>query len=115
MVEFARLGLSGDSRTDPFTREHGIHSSPRGSGRIPVQAQVRCLDCRFFRSTYGCAESYASGYGEDGDLYCGETVRVDPQSGEFVLDDQGNLQTDAGGILIRWAEVEYAQFLEVDG
>jgi hypothetical protein len=53
--------------------------------------------------------SYAAGYPEDGDLFLGRLIQVDPKTGLFLPDAQGGLQFTANpeGLLVRWSEVEY--------
>ncbi len=40
------------------------------------------------------------------------SVDVDPKTGEFVLDDGGRPRLGPGGLLIRWEEVEYLEFID---
>ncbi len=54
------------------------------------------------------ADSFASGYGEEGDLYIAET---------YLLNEDGTLQLEGGqpksgeaALLIRWSEVRYLEF-----
>jgi hypothetical protein len=56
--------------------------------------------------------SYAAGYPEPQDLYLAAAVEVDPDIGEFVLDDDGNVALLEGGVLVRWEEVEYLEFID---
>jgi hypothetical protein len=58
------------------------------------------------------SRSYAAGYPEDPDLYLVEAIEADPQSGEFLLDKNGEPTLRGSGILVRWAEVEYLDFIE---
>jgi hypothetical protein len=59
----------------------------------------------------GYLGAYASGYGEDQDLYLSPSVKVDPDTGEFELDEDEQPIPDGGSILVRWEEIEYAQFI----
>lgn len=59
--------------------------------------------------------SYAAGYPEPQDLYLAASVEVDPTTGEFVLDEAGQPRLGAGGLLIRWEEVEYLEFIDSSG
>ncbi len=59
------------------------------------------------------SRSYAAGYPEEQDLYLVEAVEVDPQTGAFVLDEEGNPVPRGSAILIRWDEVEYLDFTKV--
>lgn len=56
--------------------------------------------------------SYASGYGEDGDLYIAQQVEVD-EHGELVADDDRDPVLVGWGLLIRWSEVHYLEFAEI--
>ena len=56
--------------------------------------------------------SYAAGYPEAQDLYLAASVSVDGQTGEFLLDDEGLPDLGQGGLLIRWEEVEYLEFID---
>lgn len=57
-------------------------------------------------------KSYTAGYPEAQDLYLATAIRVDEDSGEFLLDEAGELQQLAGGLLVRWDEVEYLEFID---
>lgn len=54
--------------------------------------------------------SYAAGYPEAQDLYLAATVEVDPETGEFIVGDDGLPTLQASGLLVRWEEVEYLEF-----
>jgi len=56
--------------------------------------------------------SYAAGYPEPQDLYLAAAVAVDSVTGEFILDAQGQPELSSGGLLLRWDEVEYLEFIE---
>jgi hypothetical protein len=56
--------------------------------------------------------SYAAGYPEPQDLYLAASVEVDPRTGAFLLDEQGQLRLGSGGLLVRWDEVEYLEFID---
>jgi hypothetical protein len=55
--------------------------------------------------------SYAAGYPEEQDLYLVETVEVDPDNGEFVYGEDGRPRLRGSSLLLRWAEVEYLEFI----
>ncbi|TMK84440.1 MAG: hypothetical protein E6G40_05045 [Actinobacteria bacterium] len=57
-------------------------------------------------------KSYASGYPEPQDLFLVEAVEVDPDTGEFLFDDEGDPKLRGSGILIKWDEVEYLEFID---
>lgn len=54
--------------------------------------------------------SYAAGYPEAQDLFLAAAVAVDPNTGEFP--DQSNVSLSEGGLLVRWEEVEYLEFID---
>jgi hypothetical protein len=57
-------------------------------------------------------KSYAAGYPEEQDLYLAESVDVDPETGTFDRAHDGKPVARGSGILIRWSEVEYLEFIE---
>lgn len=59
----------------------------------------------------GQLAAYASGYGEEPDLYLSPSLRVNPETGEFDLDGDERPIHDDAAILVRWNEVEYAHFV----
>ena len=81
--------------------------------------RVRLKSGSWLAGMYGASSSgvgsYASGYGEDGDVYLAELLSVDPETGAFELDDDERPVRIEGapGLLIRWAEVEYLEFEEI--
>jgi Family of unknown function (DUF6338) len=58
------------------------------------------------------SRSYAAGYPEEQDLYLIEAMDVDPDTGEFLFGDDGYPVSRGSGILVRWSEVEYLEFIE---
>jgi hypothetical protein len=54
--------------------------------------------------------SYASGYGEDGDIYLVQQYLIDPDTGVPAVTDKGDLIEVGAGLLIRWSEVKYFDF-----
>ncbi|MFP3899882.1 MAG: DUF6338 family protein [Acidimicrobiia bacterium] len=56
--------------------------------------------------------SYAAGYPEPQDLFLAAAVELDPETGEFAVDDDGNVALLGGGILVRWEEVEHLEFID---
>jgi hypothetical protein len=65
----------------------------------------------FARSDEG-RRAYASGLPAPQDLYLSATVPTDPVTGEFEVDGEGNLRVVEAGLLLRWEEVEYLQFID---
>lgn len=58
-------------------------------------------------------KSYTAGYPHPQDLFMAQGVQVDPDTGDFQFDDAGKVQLLEGGILVRWDEVEYLEFIDV--
>jgi hypothetical protein len=56
--------------------------------------------------------SYTAGYPDPQDLYLAAAVRVDPDTGEFMIGDGGLVEVLPGGLLVRWEEVEYLEFID---
>jgi hypothetical protein len=56
--------------------------------------------------------SYASGYPETQDLFLVEAAELDAETGEFLFDEDGDPLLRGSGILIRWDEVEYLEFID---
>ncbi len=56
--------------------------------------------------------SYAASYPEPQDLYLAAAARVDPETGEFVVTDDDEIELLPGGLLVRWEEVEYLEFTD---
>ena len=56
--------------------------------------------------------SYAAGCPEPQDLYLAAAVELDQETGEFVVDDDGNVPLLEGGLLVRWEEVEHLEFID---
>lgn len=55
--------------------------------------------------------SYVAGYPEPADLYLAQAADVDPDYGEFRLID-GRPSLRDSGLLLRWEEVEYLEFID---
>ena len=68
-----------------------------------------------YEPSSGGIGSYASGYGEDGDLYLSRQLKVDPVSGEFEVDEDGSPvpYDPPTGLLLRAADVESWHIQEV--
>jgi hypothetical protein len=55
--------------------------------------------------------SYVAGYPEPADLYLAQAAELDPETGEFLLID-GQPSLRESGLLLRWDEVEYLEFID---
>lgn len=56
--------------------------------------------------------SYASGYPDAQKHYLAATVQVDPETGDWLYDDDGQLVLSDGGLLLKWDDVEYLEFVD---
>lgn len=65
-----------------------------------------------FAETESGWRSYVSAYPEPQDIFLVESVEVDPETGEFLLDDDGEPLRRGSSILVRWDEVEYLEFID---
>jgi hypothetical protein len=66
----------------------------------------------FAKSANGRLRSYAAGYPDTQDLYLAETFECDPETGDFLADDQQNLIPRGIGVLVRWDGVQYLEFID---
>jgi hypothetical protein len=89
-------------------------SRPDGWMRLRMKSGV-WIGGAFTNDEAADLRSYAAGYPDEQDLYMAVSAEVDPESGEFILDDDGKPVTRDSGILVRWNEVEYLDFLEAKG
>ncbi len=56
-------------------------------------------------------ESYAAGYPESQDLFLARMVEVDPETGQFLIEEGRPVIRDSS-LLIRWDEVEFMEFID---
>ena len=62
--------------------------------------------------TIGGVRSYSAGYPEPQDLFLAVGIEVDPDTGEFTVDEDSDIPLRPGGLLVRWDEVEYLEFID---
>jgi hypothetical protein len=93
----------------PRAWDHLFGTHPDGWIRVRLKSGI------WLGGAYATLEdgsrSYAAGYPEEQDLYLVEAVEVDPETGEFMLED-GELVSRGSAILVRWNEVEYLDFID---
>lgn len=96
---------------DPAPRawDHLFGTRPDGWIRLRLKSGVWLAGA--YATLEDGSRSYAAGYPEDQDLYLVEAVEVEPDTGEFVMDD-GKPVSRGSAILIRWNEVEYLDFID---
>ncbi len=54
---------------------------------------------------------YASGYPEIQELYLARSLEIDPEDGTFKYDENDEPIRGAGGLLMRWEEIELMEFI----
>lgn len=65
----------------------------------------------YARSANGRIRSYAAGYPDPQDLYLVETAECEPDTGKFILGSDNRPKLRGVGVLIRWEEVLYLEFI----
>jgi hypothetical protein len=65
----------------------------------------------YARSDNGRLRSYAAGYPNAQDLYLLDTAECETQTGKFILDG-GQPKLRGVGVLVRWEEVLYLEFID---
>jgi len=66
----------------------------------------------YAQSDNGRLRSYAAGYPSPQDLYLVETVECEPATGAFVVDANDRPIPRGMGVLVRWDEVMYLEFID---
>jgi Family of unknown function (DUF6338) len=94
----------------PRAWDHLFGSHPDGWIRLRLKSGI-WLGGAYTRETE-THKAYAAGYPEDQDLYLAESVEIDPQTGAFIRQEDGTPVPRGSGILVRWSEVEYLEFIE---
>lgn len=57
-------------------------------------------------------KSYTAGYPEPQDIYLAAAVVLDADTGEFTFGPDGKPLRTGSGLLVRWEEVEYLEFID---
>jgi hypothetical protein len=87
--------------------------SPGPDGWIRVRLRTGTwVGGAYSRHPSGGIGSYAAGYPDLQDLLLGDTAEVEPDSGAFLLDADGNPRMTGSAILIQWDQVEYLVFTD---
>lgn len=103
-------GLFTGPNPAPRAWDHLFGHAPDGWVRLRLKSGVWLAGA--FATMEDGRRSYAAGYPEEPDLYLVETMDVDPNTGEFVIDEEGRPMRRGSGILVRWSEVEYLEFID---
>jgi Family of unknown function (DUF6338) len=97
----------------PRAWDHLFGLRPDGWVRLRLKSGVWLVGA--FTSAGEGLDSYAAGHPDEQDLFLAEAYSVDPESGEFELDANGDVVSTGSAILVRWAEVEYLDFIDARG
>lgn len=107
---FAREGLTGWIRLrllDP-----GVTSGTAASGEAEPVIGRWLVGAYSGPGKPGGLGGYAAGYPETQDLYLSDTAQCDPVTGHFLPDAQGKPILRGVGVLVRWDQVAYLEFIE---
>ena len=94
---------------DPAPRAWDHFFANRPDGWIRLRLKTGVWVGGAYAPSDGGISSYAAGYPEEQDLFLAETVEVDPESGEFIFDNDEPIFSGTS-LLIRWEEVEFLEF-----
>lgn len=98
------------SGTDPEPRAWDRLFSKNRTGYVTL----RLKDSDEWKAGLWYRPAYASAYGEDQELYIAEQIAVSAD-GAVSYDDNGDPIYFGAGLLIRWSEVEYIEFVDLSG
>lgn len=59
-------------------------------------------------------QPYASGYPEPQDLYLPRTIHINHNTGQIIIDEHDNVVVFNVGVLLRWEEIEYLEFVKTE-
>jgi len=117
------IGRAAHNRTRWSRWFTGEHPAPRawdnlfstedltGWVRLRMKAERVWILGAYGSAEDGSMRSYAAGYPHAQDLYLVDTAEADAD-GQFVTDEAGNVVMRGVGVLVRWKEVEYLEFIE---
>ena len=99
--------LAGRARA-PRAWDHLFQDSPSGYVRCRMKSGL------WVAGGYGednGRKPYASGYPDAQEIYLTRLFHVDPLTGGFQFDENGNIAVGSGALLIAWEEVELMEFI----
>jgi hypothetical protein len=117
------IGMAAHNRTRWSRLFTGEHPAPRawdnlfstedltGWVRLRLKAENAWILGAYGTAPDGNLRSYAAGFPHPQDLYLVDTAEAD-RDGQFVTDDDGNVVLRGIGVLVRWDEVTYLEFIE---
>lgn len=97
----------------------GSSRAPRAWDHLFQDRDAGWVRCRMKSQTWiggvyaeiGSKKPYASGYPENQEIFLTRSIFVDQADGSFIYGADGRPLLGAGGILIRWEEIEFMEFI----
>ena len=97
----------------------GSYRAPRAWDHLFEDREPGLIRCRMksgswvggLYSAIGDRRPYASGYPEIQELYLARSLEIDPEDGTFKYDENDEPIRGAGGLLMRWEEIELMEFI----
>lgn len=99
-----------DSALAPTAWDNLFSDRPDGWVRIRLKSGAWVGGA--LRAGVSGRESYAGGHPEPADLFVAYAVEVDPETGEWVADADGEPRSRDAGILVQWQDVELLELVE---
>jgi hypothetical protein len=96
---------------DPAPRawDHLFSGHPAAWIRLKLKSNGKWIGGAYAADATG-RPSYVAGFPNPQDLYLAQEAEVDSETGDFLLDEQGDVKLKSRGILLRWEEIEYLAF-----
>lgn len=108
----SRLWASVFTGPDPAPRAWAFLFQGKRNGWIRLKLKSGTWLAGAYATSQDGTRSYSAGYPEEQDLFLATVVSVDADTGEFLVDTNGDAVLEPGGLLVRWSEVEYLQFID---
>lgn len=97
----------------PRSWDH-LFSSPTLVGLVRLRLKSdEWLIGAYAKSNISSLRSYAAGYPNEQDLFLSETLVCDPKTGAATIGSDGLPIQRGAGVLIRWDEVSYLEFIKM--
>lgn len=93
----------------PSAWDHLFQDRPAGAIRCKLKSGTWIAG--IYAEASG-SRPYASGYPEPQDLYLPRTVHINRNTGTMITDERGNAVVLNLGILLRWEDIEYLEFMK---
>jgi len=96
----------------PSAWDHLFQDQPTGGIRCKLKSGMWIAG--LYAETSEGTRPFASGYPDPQDLYLPAILRIDTESGELVLDANGQAEVLDQGALLRWRDIEYLEFVPTE-